>query len=167
MEYIEVGYSSKSFGVRGELKCNFTEHYIEDVLNAPALFFYINGQYIPYFKEELIFDNFFRLKLEDIHSKEDTNPLHNKPIYLRSSDINQVIPEDDNQDWIGYSIIDVNTGQNVGMIIEIHELPEQLLAEVEREGKSVFIPLHPKLIIKHDSVNKLIQMTLADGLLDL
>lgn len=167
MDYIEVGYSSKSFGVKGELKCIFHEHYLEDVLKAPALFFCINGHYLPYFSEEIYFDQFFRLKLEAINSKEETKPLHNKPIYLRKMDIKELIADNERIEWIGFLVIDLNTNQEIGLIKEIHELPEQILAELLWKDKSVFIPMHQYLIEDLDRTKKIIKMRLAEGLLDL
>jgi 16S rRNA processing protein RimM len=167
VEYIEVGYSSKSFGVRGELKCLFEEHYMEDVTKASALFFYINGQYIPFFQEAIVFDKFFRLKLEDINSKEDTVPLHNKTIYLRKRDVKTVIEENKENEWIGYKVFDLNSNQEIGLIEEIHELPEQLIAEIRWHRKAIYIPMHPDLIEEFNPDNKTIKMKLAEGLLDL
>lgn len=167
MEYIEVGYSLKSYGVYGTLKCVFLDHYLDDVAQANALFFLINGQFIPYFTETIHFDQFYKLKLETVNSKEESLPLHNKKIFLRSKDVKNIIANHNSPKWANYKILDLASGDEIGEIAEIHELPEQTLAEINYKGKTVYIPLHKDLIIKINDELKQIQMNLPDGLLDL
>lgn len=167
VEYIEVGFSSKSFGINGALKCVFHEHYLDDVLKAKALFFHINGQYIPFFPEKISFDNFYRLKLEGVNTKEETLLFHNKSIYLRVKEVRMVKEMEDIQQFIGYRIFDITSNQDLGLIIKIHELPEQLLAEIHWKNKAVYIPLHPILIAEENRAIKCLKMKLPEGLLDL
>ncbi|HNX67300.1 MAG TPA: hypothetical protein PKH02_10490, partial [Bacteroidales bacterium] len=67
---------------------------------------------------------------------------------------------------IGYTICDANS-PFTAVIISVDEQPGQLLATVDMNGKEIFIPLHPDLILSVNHKKKLIKMSLPEGLADL
>jgi len=66
---------------------------------------------------------------------------------------------------IGYTICDANSSF-AAVIISVDEQPGQILATVDLNGKEIFIPLHPDLILSVNHRKKLIKMSLPEGLVD-
>ena len=48
-EMILIGKTKKASGVKGELKVNIDEKYLEDFLQATVLFLTIQGKNVPFF----------------------------------------------------------------------------------------------------------------------
>jgi 16S rRNA processing protein RimM len=165
--YIEVGFLAKSFGTKGLLKANIDQKFKEDVLKSTAVFLNVNGNYIPYFIEEIVEDGFLRIKLEDIDSKEAAVAIQSRKLFLRARDISIDFNEEISYSLIGYSIYDQTTEETIGSIKELLEMPKQILAVVEYCSVEVFIPLHEELIDLVDVDKQRINMNLPEGLLDI
>ena len=65
---------------------------------------------------------------------------------------------------IGFDVVDVTTGTTVGRIAAIDDSTANLLFELE-DGR--LIPAAEELITNIDSKNKVIKMTIPEGLLEL
>ncbi len=169
---IEIGKCSKPHGLDGTLKCQIDERYLDDVLQAKALFIGLGANPIPYFIESAREGNQFLIKLEEVNSREEAEILTNKPIYLREEDLMEPAELDDEyadnryEKWIGYDIFDIEMG-NIGKIDQILNLPGHFTAAINHKGKEVLIPLHESLIIEIKKEKKQLIFQLPDGLLNL
>ena len=56
-DYQSVGFTKKTYGVKGELKVNIPDNYLEDFAQAEVLFLGLAGRKIPYFIEYINFEN--------------------------------------------------------------------------------------------------------------
>ena len=65
---------------------------------------------------------------------------------------------------LGFHII--NDGTDLGEILEIIEMPHQILGRISVNGKDALIPLHEETLLKIDKKKKQVQVTLPNGLLD-
>lgn len=172
-ELVEIGRLKKAHGLKGELRIQVQEHYLEDLFDAEVLFLDLNGQQIPFFIEA------FReeavppiVKLEDIDSKEAAERLQGKTILLRKSDLQDPdIPEAalSGLEFLylkGFMVLDPE-GQEVGLIAEVEAYPQQEMAVVQGATNEYLIPIHKDMILHIDVDAKTLQLDLPDGLLDL
>ena len=168
---ILIGATKKPHGLKGELKLYVEERYVEDLMNAEILMIDIKGRPTPFFIEDIRFGNNIIAKFEDVNTPEAALSIANKEISLRESDL---IPDDERvieietmpyEHCVGYTI--VNKGETVGMIDNIVEYPQQEMAILNYKNKEVLVPLNQHFIKKVDDKNKVIEMVLPEGLLDL
>ena len=168
---ILIGSTKKPHGLKGELKLYVEERYVEDLMNAEILMIDIKGRPTPFFIEDIRFGNNIIAKFEDVNTPEAAMSIANKEISLRESDL---IPDDEREieietmpyeHCIGYTI--VNEGETVGIIDNIVEYPQQEMAILNYKNKEILVPLNQHFIKKVDDKNKVIEMGLPEGLLDL
>lgn len=166
-----IGATKKPHGLKGELKLYVEEKYVEDLMNAEILMIDIKGRPTPFFIEDIRFGNNIIAKFEDVNTPEAAMSIANKEISLRESDL---IPDDEREieietmpyeHCIGYTI--VNEGETLGIIDNIVEYPQQEMAILNYKNKEVLVPLNQHFIKKVDDKNKVIEMVLPEGLLDL
>jgi len=172
-EYQSIGFTKKTYGVKGELKLNITDKYLEDFAQAEVLFLGLAGRKIPYFIEYINFENPFTIKFEDKNTKEAAIELTGKEIFMRTKDL---LPEEEKvleiegglfyEKYVDYQIKDQTHGL-LGKIEAIIEYPQQEMAALSFKKKEVLIPLNEQLIISIDEAARLIEMDLPAGLLEL
>ena len=66
--YIQIGFTKKAYGVKGELKMKIEEQYVEDFFKCKILFISIGGKKVPFFIEDVRIGNAVIAKFEDINS---------------------------------------------------------------------------------------------------
>ncbi len=170
---IPIGYTKKPHGLKGEIKLQVTERYLEDLMNTEVVILQIKGKPTPFFVDDIRVGNTTIGKFEDIDNPESALYIANKELFLREEDI---IPDDfrefevDNdgleyEKCIGYAIFDGDI--EIGNIIDILEYPQQEMAVVEFENREILIPLNAAFVRARDDENKKIVMELPEGLLDL
>jgi 16S rRNA processing protein RimM len=168
---ISIGSTKKPHGLKGEVKLFVEEKYLEDLMHADIIMIDIRGRQTPFFVEDIRVGNNIIAKFEDINTPEAAMSIAHKEIFLREGDL---IPDDEREieiemmtyeHCVGYSII--NHSENIGIIRDIEEFPQQEMAMLTFKNKEVMIPLHPHFIKKLDVENKTIWMELPEGILDL
>lgn len=164
--YTRVGSFLKPLGTNGELKMELEDTFWDDVMQGDHLFVRQNGNYVPYFIEYFRETNHILIKLEDIDTPEYAAYFTLKDAYLREKDIHSdagtVILS--KMGWEGYFV--VNNGENIGQITEIQEYPQQIMAFVNSDERSIMVPLVNEWIINVDHKAKIVIMTLPDGLVE-
>jgi 16S rRNA processing protein RimM len=170
-EFVKVGKTQKAHGIKGELKLNVEEHFIDDLFETEVLFIEIKGQKIPYFVEDLQEGNAIILKLESVDSRNDAEQLMHKDIYMRREDISLSDEIIESEGLVykfteGFKVMDIHQGE-IAEIEEVVEFPQQEMAYVTYNDKTILLPLHPNFIVEIDRENKIITMNLPEGLLDL
>jgi 16S rRNA processing protein RimM len=167
-EVVKIGRIGRTHGFKGELKISVEEAYQQDALACKSLLVAIGGQYIPHFVQYLRGTTNMLLKLEEVNDKEAASVFQQKDLYLRANQVT-VAPEEEEDslaDWIGLTIVDEHLGV-IGPITDVFDLPQQFLAEVSYQAKTVMIPLHEDLILAVDPEKGEILMDLPEGLLEL
>lgn len=168
---ISIGFTKKPHGLKGEIKLHVEERYLEDLLNADIILLDIKGKQTPFFVEDIRVGNNIIAKFEDVDTPEGAMAIASKEIFLRESDL---IPDDEREievdippfeHCVGYMI--KNEGVEVGIINEIQEFPQQEMAIVTYNKRDIMIPLNQHFVKKLDDTNKVIEMELPEGLLDL
>jgi 16S rRNA processing protein RimM len=167
-DYFEIGYITKTRGLKGEVQVTFTFNQPE-LLKIKSVFIEINNKLVPYFvdnyKIPMPMVGYFNF--EDIDHIDKAALLTKKKIFLpirlkpkRKKD------EFFFTDLIGYTAEDQQKGV-LGLIEDVREYPQQFLAAIQYQEKEVLIPLNEAFIVEIDKTKKLIVLDLPDGLLEL
>jgi len=172
-EFIQIGYTQKTHGVEGELRIFIEEAYVDDFLDAHALFIEMSGgKKVPYFIEYIRGANSDIMKLEDIGTKEEAQKLSSCPIFLRVSDL---VPEAGRENapyapqyefLEGYEAWDETRGL-LGAVVRVDEYPRQEMAVVRFLGREVLIPLQEPILVSIDEKGQKVRFDLPEGLLEL
>lgn len=166
---IGIGFTKKTHGAQGELKVSIKDEYLEDFVNAEAVFIQVQGKPLPFFIENLRDAGDILLKLEEVDSPAAAKELTSKELYMRETDLKVAVavsPIHVFEQMVGYELADETTGP-IGNIISVETLPQQYLAIVSYQEREVFIPLHANLVAAVDHQGKKITLRLPDGLLEL
>ena len=169
MDWVEVGYSKKSFGVNGEIRLVIEDHYLEAALKASVFMIKIRGDAVPFFVEEFKVASDLLVKLEEVDSPEQAEQLKGKTLYMMGQEVEPVEEVASNLKFhycLGYKLFD-QEANFIGRVDEVLEFPQQEMASIQYQGKEVLIPLHDDLLIKSNSDEKVIHIQISHGLLDL
>ena len=167
-EYIKIGRTGKAFGAEGALKLKVDEQFLDDFFDAPVVFIELLGKPVPFFLDHIHKESPLIIKLEEVDSRETALELAGKGLFLRREDIaEESLEQPLNLSALeGFRIFDQALGE-VGQIEEVIELPQQLMAVLQYEGREVLIPLSSQLILEVDAEGQRIEMDLPEGLLEL
>lgn len=167
---VAIGYTKKPHGLKGELKVQIEELYLDDFLEAETIFLDLRGKKLPFFIESVREGNEILLKLEDVDSKEAADGLSSKEVFLRESDIipldEREMEPDDFTQFMGYQIKDTELGL-IGEIEDVIEYPQQMMAALTYQDREILIPMNAAFIKEIQKENKIIIMELPEGLLEL
>jgi len=163
-----IGSILKTRGLKGELQLYVDFDNLADI-DITAIFIDVAGKLIPYFVESIKYPmkNTAYLYLEDIDTIEKATPLAKRDVYLNNK---QKPKKSKNEftlkDLKGFTAIDENEGE-LGVITEINEFPQQLIANVTYKGCEVLFPLNEDIIKGIDVVKSIVFIDLPDGLLEI
>lgn len=123
--------------------------------------------YIPFFIEEIrrISDDECICKLEELNSRDEAKAISQCNIY---TSINYQIENrtiDNIRDWIGFEVID--HGKKLGTIHDAIDSKWNQMFVMNYNGKEVLIPSQPAFIESINAKERIIYMTLPEGLLEL
>ena len=115
----------------------------------------------------------YLVKLDGIDTDEEAKKFVNKVIYGLKSDLASFLDIEecelnDEDDLLGYSIIDSETGTLIGSIMGVDSSTSNLLFIVKSPtNEEIFIPAADEFIKNFDDEKRMIEMILPSGLLDL
>ncbi len=167
MNLIEIGWTGKPHGLKGEIKLRIQEFYEDDLFASTSVL--IGDPPIPYFVEQLRAGGAVIGKFETLDSREAVALLAGKPVWLMASQVSAVAEPEDDTPWealVGYSIR-AEGYPLLGPITGIMDLPQHYLAEMKHGGKDILVPIHEDLITGVEEDAKVLEMVLPEGLLDL
>lgn len=169
IDYIVIGKTYKAVGLKGELKFQIDDPYVEDFDAANVVYLKVMGNPLPYFIESVKADKTPLIKFEDVNSPEEAKLITTCDIMMKASDLKNTTEEfnEDDYSWLkGFNIHEEEKGE-VGKIIEVIEFPQQEMALVDFKGQEIYIPLNEAFISEIKEQSKVIIMKLPEGLLDL
>lgn len=166
----KIGKLTKAHGLRGEINFMFTDD-TWDRAETDHLICEVDGILVPFFMEEYRFrsDSTALVKFEDIDSVEAAQMLVNSDVYLEKKYQDEL---DDNEVslnyFIGFTMVDGDTGKVIGEITDIDDNTENWLFVVTRtNGEEALIPAHEEFIAEIKQEDKIMVMDLPLGLLEL
>lgn len=164
MELVKFGKTLKTHGFRGHIKISHEAFYANDLKKSIKSLFI---DQLPYFiqHKDINTPSYAILLLEDIDSKEKAQKLCGKEIYVRVEEIEEVYVEDNYDDLVGYQLQDKKLG-DLGEILDIYEMPQQILAQVIYKSKEVLIPLNHDFILAINDKKKIVHIQIPNGLIE-
>ena len=137
--------------------------------NMESVYVELGNNLVPFFidKSSLHKGNQLRVQFEDVYSEEEADSILKSDVYLPLT----LLPKLEGDKFyyhevIGFSVFDSNFGE-VGTIMHINDKAAQPLFEIDREGKTIFIPMIDDFIKKVDRKNNHIQVETPTGLIEL
>lgn len=173
-ELKEVGKFQKTHALKGELNAllEISPDYLTD---GNAIVVDVDGIYVPFFAESVRpkGSQSFLVKLDGVDTEEEAKPFVNKSIYALKKELapyfdmeeDEIIDEDDLN---GFSVVDNDSGVEIGKIVHVDSSTENVLFVVATpSGNEVFIPAVDDFIDEIDEDNRVIRVSLPEGLIDL
>ena len=166
--YCAIGKFVATFGVGGEM---ILLHHLGKKTSLKGLEnIFIEKQkdeLIPYFLESVKIKTADELyvRVEGINTKEAARQLIHKQVWLTEEEFHRYAGKSAPISLLGYHI--VNEKDDLGEILEVIEQPHQLLCRISLDGKEALIPVHQDSLEKIDKKNKLVIVSLPEGLLDI
>lgn len=169
-----VGRVRRAHGIRGELV-------VETLTDAPDAIFapgrrvfagtrdgeLTRGQIEMRVKHASPFKGGLIVAFDDIASRTEADTWRDRTFLVPEDEVEP--PSEDEifiHDLVGMRVVRVS-GEDVGPITQIHELPQGLLMEVERaNGKTVLLPFSDQTVTAVDSERRVIHIDPIEGLLD-
>jgi len=168
INYCAIGKFVATFGVGGEM---ILLHHLGKKTALKGLEnIFIEKQkdeLIPYFLESVKIKTADQLyvRVEGINTKEAARQLIHKQVWLTEEEFHSYASKSAPISLLGYHI--VNEKNDLGEILEVIEQPHQLLCRISLDGKEALIPVHQDSLEKIDKKNKLVIVSLPEGLLDI
>lgn len=166
METEEIGYISKTHGLKGHVILRLNELINIDEEAIKSIFLDINGSQVPYFIEECRPNNTgYIVKLETIDTVDTSKKLIGKKAFALPDFI---LEEDESlKEFIGYSIIDTKLG-NIGNIADVDEKTDNTIIKViHPTGVEIILPFNDDFIIEIDDDLKTIEFNAPEGLIEM
>lgn len=167
-EVFPVGQITKTHGIKGEMAFN-TTYSILDEVDVPFIVLEPEGILVPFYIENIRFktDSTGLLQLEGINSEEKARHFIGQNIYLPNEFMSEIEEDDVHVEYfIGFEVIDETEGK-IGTIIEINDKTENILFVVSNEDNEFLIPAVEEFITEIDDDNKILHVSLPEGLLGL
>lgn len=164
----ELGFISKTKGLDGELFIQLDVDDPEDYQELESVFVEIKQNLVPYFIEYIDFqDKKVVVRFEDIDSLEDAHTLVGCKLFLP---LDNLPPLEDGQFYyhevINFQIVDQTLGK-LGIITNIYETGNQDLIAMLYQGREILIPLVDEFVLKINREEKILEVNLPEGLLDI
>lgn len=163
ISFIKVASLGKSFGTNGFNRIKLFESFHQITKKQVHLFLKLDDSYVPFRIMEWKQGNSM-IRFDDITTQDQADRLNGVGAYLPEEvvghlEVNNELP------FVGYTVFDRE--DKIGDIIEIYEMPQQLLALVEYDNREIYIPLHQDLILEANDDEEYLIMDLPEGILDL
>ncbi len=168
MQYFKIGKLAASHGLTGELILQHSLGKKTLLKDVEAIFIeQPKDNFIPHFieKTSIKSDRETYIKIEGIDNKEVARKITPKDVWLQEADFNKHKAKAAPIALLGYELIDGNT--NLGAIIEVNEMPHQILCTILYKGNEALIPLHEANLIKMDDKNRKVYVEIPEGLLEI
>lgn len=167
-QYFRIGRFVAPHGLSGSLILKHSFGKATSLKGMEALFLEKGKEnFFPYFIKSSTkrSDDEVLIELEGVHNREDALKFANKPVWVTEEDFRHFAKKTAAVSFLGYHIMD---GKNdLGEVIEVMEQPQQVLCTIVYKGKEAMIPVHGENLEKLDKKNKVIHVSLPEGLLDI
>lgn len=165
-QYLEIGKINNTHGLRGEVKmlmwCDGIDYikqlkivYLDDEGKKPLTLLSARQQ-----------KNLAILKFAEITTIEAADELKNKVLYCNRDDA--VIDDDAHYlaDIIGCTVVNVDTNEEYGKIVDVLNYGASDIYDVELNGKHTLIPAIDDVVVEIDTENQTVRIKPMKGLFD-
>lgn len=160
-KFLETGKIVNTHGVRGEVKIMPWADSPEFLLGFKKL--YINEE--PYkVKSARVHKNAVIAALEGINDVDTAAAMKNKIVCIDRKDAKLEKGQYFIQDIIGLPAIDDETGEEIGTVKEVLDMPAQSIFVVAKDGKEILIPDVPDFITEVSADKGYVKIHLIEGM---
>jgi len=161
MIFKEIGYFSKTQGLKGQLQLNIIADF--DIETCAALFIQLSSGQSPQFISEFRqTKNGFVISLEDIDTIDKAKPFVGKKVLIDE----KYILESNDTNYVGYKLFDEKFG-DLGLINRVEDSGANLVFYLTFKEKEVLLPFKEELVKKIDDSAKVIYYLAPEGLIDM
>lgn len=163
-----LGTISKISGYDGFVALRLEQDFIGNIPEMESVFIEVNGVPVPFFISALDYrgSNILRVKFDGYESIDKIEEFTGARVYLTSSDETSAL-EEQSYNLEGFRV-EFPDSESLGTIDSIIEHPGQnLLRIISLDGREILVPLHADLIISIDPDQKLVIVSLPEGLSNL
>ncbi len=166
----KIGRIGRPHGLGGEVVFNFTDDIFDNV-GCPYLICEIDGILVPFFIEEYRFksDSSAIVKFEDVDSVEAARRIVGADVYFERKYAGRGSQDEVSLDFFVGFTIKKPDGTVIGEIVDTDVSTDNWLFVVKRDGtaEEILIPAHEEFINDINQKNKIMEMDLPEGLLNL
>ena len=168
-EFYFLGKITRKFSFKGDLIIFLDTDEPSEYYHLDKIFIKIKDRYIPYFIEKIYpyKNNSIRVHFEDIDNEHEAKDLINKEIYLPANSLPVL---EGNKFYYheieGFKIKDNKVGE-LGFVKYVNDKSPQHLFVVDFNKKEILIPINDELIENINRKEKVINMNLPSGLIEL
>ncbi len=163
-DLVKIGKLTRLHGIKGSLILNLDSGPGPDTKKVKTVFLDINGVHTPFFVSEIKASaKNLVLTFDSVSSPEDAQKLAGKEVWLEKKNL---VKEKKQADYTGYRLIDANKG-DLGIILEIMEMPGQRMFALRVNDKEVLLPFTDEFIEKADAKSKTVFYCAPEGLIDI
>ncbi len=164
-EFLETGKIVNIHGLRGEIKIM---PWSDDAQFLCEFDFLYCGRDKKAFEVEnaRVHKNTVLAKFKGIDTPEAANALRNSIVYIDRDDIELEEGTYFIADLIGLTVKDADTDVEYGTVKDVFQTGANDVYEVEKDGKSRYVPAIPDVIISTDIENKVLLIRPLEGLFD-
>ena len=162
-----LGYILRTHGVHGEVRVVLDADNPARYKKLESVLIELNHELIPFLINRIsIKDNQALVSFKEIDTKDKADALVKSSLFVPLSSL-PILPDEKIylHDLVGYKVIDATEG-DLGVINEVVEFPQQLIAKMIFQEKEVLFPLTPTILTKIDKTARSLLVQLPDGLLD-
>ncbi len=166
--FAPIGYIQRTHGINGELMVSFSSSVEFNPKKLESVFLDIEGIPVPFFIAQIQYQDPEKaiVKFDDVDTIEQAQELSGTTILIPSESTHSS-GEIYLDDLIGYRVISTDKSE-VGVIVDYTEYSMNAIFEVATpEGKQILIPATDELIVEVDTLGKLVEMEIPEGLLGL
>jgi len=165
----KVGFFKKTHGVSGELVLEYEPQFEYSIENADRFFVELEGLLVPFF----IVEDGFRFKTENsailtfdgVESEKYAKRMVGSSVFLFKNEIILMADELSDSELVDYLLVDEKLGE-IGIIDQIDNYSGNIVFTVNFKGKELLVPFNEDFLLEIDNQNKVIKLTLPEGLLD-
>ncbi|HXB40365.1 MAG TPA: ribosome maturation factor RimM [Bacteroidia bacterium] len=163
-DLVKAGKLTRLHGIKGSLILNPDSGPGPDAQKVKTVFLEINGVHTPFFVSEIkTSGKNLILTFDSVKNPEEAKKLVGKEVWLEKKNL---LKEKKQVDYTGYRLIDAEKG-DLGIILEIMEMPGQRMFSLRVNDKEVLLPFNQKLIEKADVKLKTVFYRAPEGLIDI
>ena len=161
-EYIVVGTVVNAHGIRGEVKVN--PHGFDPEFIASFKTLYIGGKPVTV-KAARVHKSTALLTLHGVETMDDALALKGKEIAIRRADAKLPEGEYFDEELVGCTVVDDDTGETVGKVSRVLHYPAHKVYEVRGGGREYLIPaVRDVFIAAVDADGEVIRVHMMKGL---
>lgn len=162
----ELGFILRPHGLRGEVQLVLDVDEPQSYKDLATIYIQAKAGLVPYgISIEHLNGSKAIAKLEGVATQEQAQALKGRAVWLPLQDLPAL---DGDQFYYheitGFTVHDQTTGEDVGLVTDVYELPQQDTLAVNANGAEVLIPLVDDFIVGVDKAAKRIIMKLPEGL---